>query len=327
MFSLNPVTKAWFWLLIISIIGLILTFIFFEILGQLSPSNTTTPSWIWIFFIVVVIVFIIALILFIIDIVRYYRELEIAEACGLLPPPCPKKIICPKQCIETKIVTCPDKDRCGNPIDLGPPIIVEQPIQKPSCAQPIIKPPCEQPVIRSPCERLPVATSIPVMVMPSVAPFPAELAQPLFVQPIPGQAIPVESVAVSARLPGSFTVTEVVPRCPPVAQVIPKCPLRAPAIPTPSTMVTVQEPQRVIIRETPVQPSIMAVRQMPSVPLYQSTIPVQEVPVQAPQMGMSPVFTSAPQQIAVLQVPQNQVQYGQPIPGPPQAVPQLGLIR
>ena len=121
---MNPFTKIWFWLLVISIIGFIISLIFFEIMGQTAPDNDSTPAWIWIIFILSIIIFIIAFVLYAIDIAGYHRKMEIAEACGeVIPKIEKKKIECPKQstalsgcvpftkpeCIEKKVVECVKK--------------------------------------------------------------------------------------------------------------------------------------------------------------------------------------------------------------------------
>lgn len=359
MFSLNPVGKAWFWLLILSIIGLILVFIFFELFGQLSPNNTTTPSWIWILFIVVVIIFIIAFILFIIDIIRYYRELEIAEACGELPPPCPKKIVCPRKCIKTEVVACPDKDRCGNPIVLGPPVIVERP--------PVVQPPCNQlvaqPVAQTIYEPIPI-TMLPPMQQPVIMPQPMvvqspvpqpvfaqpPVTQPLTVQPIPGQDIPIEAISVSVpvgiptiAVPKPLPCPEIPVPCPRITKVAVQPTIVAvnevpPPVPVKITdVITIREKipevQRVTVRE--VQPSIMSTPRVYSVPeVPRRTVSVQEyqpdrIPVPLPglpSMGVSsPV--AAPQIGGVppiLAIPPQQVPL---IPGPFPAISQLDAFR
>jgi hypothetical protein len=111
---MNPFRKLWFWLLILSIIGFIIAFILFERYGQTNTGNTSTPGWIWVIFILAIIFWIVALVLYIIDVAAYNRRMEIAEACGQLPPPPPKKKIeCPKQeCVEKKVVECVEKRPC-----------------------------------------------------------------------------------------------------------------------------------------------------------------------------------------------------------------------
>lgn len=122
---MNPFTKIWFWLLILSIIGFVLTFIFFETMGQTSSGNNSTPGWIWIIFILSIIFFIVAFILYAIDLSAYHRRMEIAEACGELPPPPPKKKIeCPKrECVEKRVVECVEKKR--DPCDTQSQVVVD----------------------------------------------------------------------------------------------------------------------------------------------------------------------------------------------------------
>lgn len=107
MTNLNPFKKLWFWILILSIIGFIISLSTFESMGQ-TATNNQTPIWIWVIFGISILFWILALILYSIDVVATKRRAEIAEACGELPPPPPKKKIeCPKkQCVEKKIITC-----------------------------------------------------------------------------------------------------------------------------------------------------------------------------------------------------------------------------
>lgn len=109
---MNPFRKLWFWLLILSIIGFIISFVLFE---QNSNGNTAAPGWIWIIFILSFIFWIVAMILYIVDIAGYHHAREIAEACGELPPPHPKKKIeCPKkECVEKKVIECVEKKPCN----------------------------------------------------------------------------------------------------------------------------------------------------------------------------------------------------------------------
>lgn len=113
---MNPFRKLWFWLLILSIIGFIVSFILFEVYGQTNTGNTSTPGWIWIIFILSFLFWIIALVLYIIDVAAYHKRMEIAEACGELPPPPPKKKIeCPKkECVENKVIECVQKRPCDD---------------------------------------------------------------------------------------------------------------------------------------------------------------------------------------------------------------------
>lgn len=136
-YHMNPFTKVWFWLLLLSILGFIITFILFETMGLTVTGEETASAWIWIVFIVSVILVIIAFILYSIDMNEYYRQLEIAEACGLLPPPCPKKKIeCPLKCTETKLVECP---KSCNTEQSKQALSVPETIQ----VQPLVPPPAE----------------------------------------------------------------------------------------------------------------------------------------------------------------------------------------
>lgn len=111
---MNPFKKVWFWLLILSIIGFIISFVLFEKYGQ-TNNDTSTPGWIWVIFIISFIFWIIALILYAVDMASYHRNREIAEACGELPPPPKKKIECPKkECVEKKVVECVQKRPCDD---------------------------------------------------------------------------------------------------------------------------------------------------------------------------------------------------------------------
>ncbi|CAH6419979.1 Hypothetical protein HVR_LOCUS1036 [uncultured virus] len=112
--AMNPFTKVWFWLLILSIIGFIISLVLYERYGQTNTGNSSTPGWIWVIFILSIIFWIVALVLYIVDVAAYHRRMEIAEACGELPPPKPKKKIeCPKkECVEKKIIECVEKKPC-----------------------------------------------------------------------------------------------------------------------------------------------------------------------------------------------------------------------
>jgi len=78
---INPFNKIWFWLLVLSIIGFFLSFIFFETSGQVSLNSNVTPTWIWILFSLSLIFFIIALFLYIIDIIYYYSKQAELNTC------------------------------------------------------------------------------------------------------------------------------------------------------------------------------------------------------------------------------------------------------
>lgn len=125
---MNVLKKAWFWLLLISIVALILGFILFETQGQTSSGKIVTPWWVWMVFGVAVALFIIALILYLIDVAAYHRQREIAIACGEWVFPEGRKIECPKKCVKKEVVECEDKDKCGK---ITKKVISETPIDKP----------------------------------------------------------------------------------------------------------------------------------------------------------------------------------------------------
>lgn len=96
---MNPLIKVWFWLLILSIIGFIISLFLFERFGQTNTRDSSTEWWIWVILILSVVIWTIALILYILDVVDYNNHMELLEACGELPPPPPKKKI---ECLEEK---------------------------------------------------------------------------------------------------------------------------------------------------------------------------------------------------------------------------------
>lgn len=105
--------KLWFWLLIISIIGFIIAFVAFERYAITNNTTTQTPGWVWVILIIAFLFFIVSLILYALDMANYHRKREIAEACGLIPPPEKKKITCPpKECLEKKVIECVTKRPC-----------------------------------------------------------------------------------------------------------------------------------------------------------------------------------------------------------------------
>lgn len=99
---MNPLMKLWFWLLILSILGILIALISFEAVGQTNSQNTSTPIWIWVVFGLGFLFWVIALILYALDVAAYNKKMIIAEACGELPPPpAKKKIECPKKdCVQ-----------------------------------------------------------------------------------------------------------------------------------------------------------------------------------------------------------------------------------
>ena len=110
---MNPLMKLWFWLLIISIIGFIIAFIAFERYSITNGTSTQTPGWVWIVLIISFLFWLVSLILYALDMANYHRKREIAEACGLIPPPPKKTIVCPKkECVEKKVIECVTKRPC-----------------------------------------------------------------------------------------------------------------------------------------------------------------------------------------------------------------------
>lgn len=153
---MNPVTKIWFWLLILSIIGLIAAFIGFELLSPNGSGEIIVPMWIWVVFGISIVFLIISFVLYCIDMAAYYHQREIAEACGDLPPPQPKKpIVCPPKCVEKTIIEClQTSPSC-------PPKCVEKTVTEcvERCAIP--QPPC--PIIKPPCDIIPQAQVIQIV--------------------------------------------------------------------------------------------------------------------------------------------------------------------
>lgn len=114
--NMNPFKKLWFWLLILSVIGFITSFVMFERYGQTNNPSDSTPVWVWILFIVSAIIWFVALGLYIADYANYVKEQKIAEACGLVKPKPQPKIECPKkECYEKKVVECVKKSPCASP--------------------------------------------------------------------------------------------------------------------------------------------------------------------------------------------------------------------
>lgn len=110
---MNPLMKLWFWLLIISVIGFIVAFVAFERYSVTNNTSTKTPGWVWVVLIISFLFWIVSLILYALDMANYHRKREIAEACGLIPPPEKKKITCPpKECVEKKVIECVTKRPC-----------------------------------------------------------------------------------------------------------------------------------------------------------------------------------------------------------------------
>ena len=124
---MNPLKEPWFWLLIISVIGLIIAFILFETQSQVVEGRTVTPTWIWAIYLVAIGVLAIAFIVFCYRMHRHYQHKELLEACcGIVDPP-KKKLQCPAPCPDP----CePPVETCIQPKVLEPAILV-QPLEPP----------------------------------------------------------------------------------------------------------------------------------------------------------------------------------------------------
>ena len=68
---MNPLTEVWFWLLIISIIGFIISFVLFETKNRTINGQTSIPVWIWVIYFVSIGLFAAALIIFCYRIYRH----------------------------------------------------------------------------------------------------------------------------------------------------------------------------------------------------------------------------------------------------------------
>lgn len=161
---MNPLAKIWFWLLLLSIIGFIVSLIMFEAYGQTNTDEPTTQPWIWVMFAISFAFWVIALILYIIDVLAYKKRMEIAEACGELPPPPPKKVIvCPKRTCKEKIISeCTSMKPCDT---VKAPTISVQPINQ-ITAQPIQSQPIQpQPIQPQPIQPQPIQPQ-PINVIP-----------------------------------------------------------------------------------------------------------------------------------------------------------------
>lgn len=136
---MNPLVKIWFWLLLLSIIGFIISLVMFEAYGQTNTDDPTTQPWIWVMFAVSFAFWVIALILYIIDVIAYKKRMEIAEACGELPPPPPKKVIaCPKRTCKEKIISeCTSQRPCDIAANPAPPVQVQPAQMQAPQAQPV----------------------------------------------------------------------------------------------------------------------------------------------------------------------------------------------
>lgn len=68
---MNPFITTWFWLLIISIIGIVISVILFE-----TRNLIDIAAWIWVLFILSIIFFIIAFALYCIDLYAYHQYIK-----------------------------------------------------------------------------------------------------------------------------------------------------------------------------------------------------------------------------------------------------------
>jgi hypothetical protein len=102
---LNPFTTFWFWLLIFSIVGFIVSIIFYETSGQTATGNTSTPGWIWTMFIISIFLFVLSFILYWLDLRCHCYEGSGGSCGNYLKLPNEKTTDCPKQeCDKKKII-------------------------------------------------------------------------------------------------------------------------------------------------------------------------------------------------------------------------------
>ncbi len=134
---MNPLTEIWFWLLIISIIGFIISFILFETSGQIVDGKTVIPAWVWVIYFISIILLIAAFIIFCYRMHRHYQHLEMLEACyGIVPKlPAKKMAKCPTECDDPCKVTVMTK--------VVEPTLILQPLEQPVKTEQIIIEPIE----------------------------------------------------------------------------------------------------------------------------------------------------------------------------------------
>ena len=108
---MNPIRSAWFWLLLLSLLGLLLSFIFFEIYGTLENGVWTYPGWIWGLFAVSIALFAISFILFAIASQK--------SDCDVVVPAC-EVVEARKPCKKVKFCE-PEKKSCPEPEKIPPP--------------------------------------------------------------------------------------------------------------------------------------------------------------------------------------------------------------
>lgn len=100
---MSALRSAWFWLLLLSLIGLILSFIFFELYGTTVNGVWTYPDWVWILFIVSIFIFALAFILFCMASLKKDCEPKAIPMCN--------EIVLP-QCMPTVPQCLPEKPKC-----------------------------------------------------------------------------------------------------------------------------------------------------------------------------------------------------------------------
>ena len=98
---MSVLRSAWFWLLLLSLIGLILSFVFFELYGTTQNGVWTYPDWAWIMFLVSIFIFAVAFVLFCMASVNKDCEPKTIPLCN--------QIVLP-QCMPDCVI--PEKPKC-----------------------------------------------------------------------------------------------------------------------------------------------------------------------------------------------------------------------
>ncbi len=123
---MNPFTKVWFWLMIISIIGIIVSAILFEQYSQITLSQTYVPAWLWVILGISLVLFIISFILYCVEVAAYYKRLAAAEECGTIvcqqtnvpsnvsSPHCPSSPKKTLKCKKKLVTECVKPTNCTN---------------------------------------------------------------------------------------------------------------------------------------------------------------------------------------------------------------------
>ena len=242
---MNLFTQAWFYILILAVIGFIIFIVTYEAVGQTNINKPTTPWWVWAILIVSVILFIIAIILYCIAASAEARRYEIALACGEIQPPAPKVIVCPtKKCQEQVEV-------CSQPIELSQPSLAMQVAQQ--TGEVVMIPPqnCYNPIRHCPPKQVIVQRQACV-----------EQPQPVYIQQPPQ----VEEIIVERPSPIQEVIVE---RPSPIQEVIVERPS-----PIQEVIVERSQPIQEVIVERP-RPIQEVIVERPS--------PIQEVIVERPQ--------------------------------------------